>query len=182
MPSRASDNLIFSTPHGSVLYGLDHAGSDRDMMYVYDTDQRARQRIDGNEDYVTVGLSRFLELAESGAHQYLEALFSPVKEWHNAAYQPMIESMVMPAGQVRAKYMRTIKHFAYGPTLKRRRHSLRLGLAMRDMTLHGRFNPRLDELTADTITNLAQQLKPDDLYGVAKGLAVDFSEQEWMNA
>lgn len=160
----SASNLIFATPHGSVLYGLNHQHSDRDMMYVYSTGQRAHQRVNGDDDFVTVGLGYFLDLAQGGAHQYLESLFSPVKEWYDESYRPMIENMVVPAALVRAKYLRTIKHFAYGDTVKRRRHALRLALALHDLALHGRFNPRLGPITAQGITRMAESMSPDELY------------------
>lgn len=160
-------SLIFSTPHGSVLYGLNHAGSDRDMMYVHDDHRRARQRVVDGEDYVNVGLGDFLAKATGGAHQYLEALFSPMKIYHNSSYRPMLESYRVPAGWIRGKYMRTIRHFSYGDTLKRRRHALRLALALNHMAIDGRFNPQLDPRVAHRITKLAEEFSGDGLYSIA---------------
>lgn len=171
MTHPGENNLIFATPHGSVLYGLDHAGSDRDVMYVYADNRKARQRLDGDLDYVTVGLGHFLDLAHGGAHQYLEALFSPIKEWCDDGYKPMIDNMIVPPALVRNKYMRTIKHFSYGDTLKRRRHALRLAWNLADLTEYGRFNPRLSWGVAGTLTNIASARTGDEIYEAAKELA-----------
>ena len=74
---------IFTTTHGSRLYGFAHADSDFDTFTVTDsTSRRVKQSVDGEgNDRAIVGINRFLNLAVSGSHQSVEALFSPVKEW-----------------------------------------------------------------------------------------------------
>lgn len=164
--------LIFETIHGSHLYGMAHAESDRDMYYVYDDRRKARQKV-GEEDAVRVGLDDFMRKAYSGSHQSLEALFSPVKVWHDERYKEFIEGTYVPAAEVREKYMRTIKSFTHaeGPDgFKRRRHGLRLALNLHELTNWGRFNPRLSELTVDTITAVARELEGERLYNVARAI------------
>lgn len=159
--------LIFETIHGSNLYGMAHEGSDRDMYYVYADGRKARQSVSGDDDVVRVGWDDFLEKALSGSHQSLEALFSPVKVWHDERYRPYVEGIVVPAGPVREKYMRTIKKFSYGD-FKRRRHALRLALNLQELTRRGKFNPELTRPEVDNITLLALVYHGDELYEIAK--------------
>src|SRR6187431_1837508 len=114
-------SIIFSTIHGSRLYGLDHAGSDDDQYVVYEEKRGARQSVTGKDDITRVGLHDFLDKAFSGSHQSVEALFSPYKVWELDEYRPFIENAVIPAGGIREKYMRTIKKFSF-EDFKRRRH------------------------------------------------------------
>lgn len=98
------DGLIFETVHGSHLYGLAHAGSDRDVFRVYcshDGRRRARQRVSSDTDVLSMSLDRFLELASSGAHQCVEAMFSPVKIWDPrfAFLRPFVESHRVAGGR-----------------------------------------------------------------------------------
>lgn len=170
------ENLIFETIHGSHLYNLAHEGSDRDMYYVFSDSRRARQSVHGDDDVVRVGWDDFLDKALSGSHQSLEALFSPVKVWHDERYRPYIENIIVPAGPVRGKYMRTIKKFAYSD-FKRRRHALRLALNLQELTVHGRFNPQLDPMTADIISTIADAYEGDRLYDYAVGCTEIYKEE-----
>lgn len=121
---------LFETVHGSHLYGLAHAGSDRDRFAVtLSGSTRAHHRQVGDDDLTEMGLSLFLLRAAEGSHQSVEALFSPHKVWtaEGDRYRPMIESMRVTGGAVFAKYERTITKFAFG-NFKRRRHAARLAL------------------------------------------------------
>lgn len=146
--------IIFSTIHGSRLYGLNHANSDEDRLIVYDSNRTARHVHRGRDDVVHVGLVDFLNKATSGSHQSLEALFSPYKEWEKEEFKPLLESIVVPAAGVREKYLRTIKRFSFGE-FKRRRHGIRLAYCLWDLQQFGRFNPRLTPERKKLCTSLA---------------------------
>ena len=136
---------IFRTVHGSHLYGLAHAGSDRDTFIVtFEDSGRARQSITGDDDVVRVGWRTFLSLAASGSHQSCEALFSTQKEWtpEGIALKPIIDGMRVTGGEVAHKYERTIRKFAHGD-FKKRRHGVRLGLNLGGLRSFGRFDPTL---------------------------------------
>ena len=62
-------DLVFETVHGSRLYGLAHGDSDHDVFRVTtSTRSRARHFKRGAEDICEVGISIFLERAQSGSH------------------------------------------------------------------------------------------------------------------
>lgn len=146
-------SVIFTTIHGSRLYGLDHAGSDHDTFTVVtDThdfgDRPTRQTVRGYGDQVrddiTFTLREFMKRADNGSHQALEAMFSPVKEWaeEKHPYQRYIESWVISGPNVFAAYERTIRKFAFGD-FKRRRHGVRLSQNLKALRVLGRFNPKM---------------------------------------
>lgn len=136
---------VFRTVHGSHLYGLAHAGSDKDTFIVtFEDHGKARQTMTGDDDVVRVGWRTFLECAMSGLHQSCEALFSPYKEWTPAgrALLPLIEGIRVTGGDVAHKYEHTIRKFAYGDW-KKRRHAARLYLSLKGLREEGRFDPEL---------------------------------------
>lgn len=160
-------STIFTTAHGSRLYGFWHAGSDYDSYTV--TDQRGtglRQSVNGDSDRVVVGIDRFLGLAAGGSHQSCEALFSPVKQWSSGygavAWRRLIESHVVYGAEVFAKYERTIRKFCYGD-FKRRRHAVRLASNLADLRKWGRFNPQATLDQALDWSQLAQESEGDKL-------------------
>ena len=162
------DNVVFTTIHGSRLYGFSHAGSDYDRFTVFSDDRRARHSVSGELDHVRMGISRFLELAEGGSHQSVEALFSPVKEWGSSAwmFRSMLEGMVITGSEVFAKYERTIKAFAHGD-FKRRRHAVRLWLNLKELREHGLIaSVRLDYHSINWATFVANTYEGDNLLRV----------------
>lgn len=148
-----SNEVIFSTIHGSRLYGLDHAGSDHDDFIVTTSDrEKARHRHTEDYDVVTVGWNSFLNKAILGSHQSLEALFSPFQVWESHfEYQPFVASLRINGSDVFEKYERTIHKFCFGD-YKRRRHACRLWLNLRDLRAYGRFNPRLTPEEIDWVS------------------------------
>lgn len=145
--------VIFSTIHGSRLYGLDHPGSDHDSYTVVTNDhdfgsQPTRQAVRGFGDKVsadiTFTLSEFMKRADKGSHQALEAMFSPVKKWGCTPhpYERYIESWVISGPDVFAAYERTIRKFAF-EDFKRRRHGVRLSQNLTALRALGRFNPKM---------------------------------------
>lgn len=173
-PTQAS-TVLFSTIHGSRLYGLTHAGSDTDVFVVTSsrlTGARHGFLSDGT-DYSTRGLDQFLLHASSGSHQSVEVLFSPLKEWteHGLAYRPMIEAMRVSGPDVLAKYRRTIVKFSFGD-FKRRRHAVRLAQNMEGLRSYGRFNPVMSAGDTVRASRLAQDLQGGALIAVLLSTAV----------
>lgn len=158
-------SLIFETVHGSHLYGLNHAESDRDVFFVTDSDSRHSRHSMNSEtglDQVRTGLKTFLRRVEEGSHQSVEALFSPYKFWHQPEYAPMIESIRVTGGAVFAKYERTIKNFCHG-NFKKRRHACRLALNLASLRESGRFNPAMTETEKVLANSYAKQFEGDTL-------------------
>lgn len=160
-----SNEVIFSTIHGSRLYGLDHEGSDHDDFIVTTSDrEKARHRHTEDYDVVTVGWDSFLTKALSGSHQSLEALFSPFKVWESHfEYQPFVENLRINGSDVFEKYERTIHKFCFGD-YKMRRHACRLTLDLRSLRFAGRFNPRLTPAGVGWVSRTAHQ-QGEELWG-----------------
>ena len=157
--------LLFSTPHGSRLYGLSHAGSDYDRFDVYGWSKfKPRQTITDNEDVTKVSFDKFMQYCDKGVPQYLEAMFSQHETvdliWYiRNSYRPNMTN-------VRDTYLRTIKSFwlagVEDDDFKRRRHAWRLWYNLHSMERRGRFNPTLT-LTMIAIINKfagSDNLKP----------------------
>lgn len=154
--------LLFSTPHGSRLYGLAHADSDFDRFEVYGWDKaRGKQTIEGKDDVTRTSIDSFLRYCDRGAPQYLEAMFSKQATvdaipYIRANYHPDMR-------KVRRKYTSAIIDFwtrgTEAKSLKTRRHALRLLLNLRDMEAFGRFDPTLHPDDAAMITDDAITLK-----------------------
>lgn len=160
----SAGNIAFTTIHGSRLYGLSHDDSDRDSMIVYMDGRQAKNIKKGEEDIIHVGITTLIEKAESGAHQFLEGLFSQQKQWHNDDWKPMIENVRIPPALIAAKYERTIKRLCFDD-FKRRRHAVRLFCGLSDMRLNnsGRFNPTLSEEDVEFTGYMATLYKNWDL-------------------
>lgn len=159
--------VIFTTVHGSHLYGLNHPFSDLDTFTVTTSNRGARQKVAGNSDSVTIGWDAFITYAFSGSHQSVEALFSPYKEWHSHEYlRHYLNGMRVMGGDVLSKYQRTIKSFAYSDDMKRRRHACRLWLNMQGLRVEGRFNPVMTEREKVWASNLAADFGREELYTI----------------
>jgi hypothetical protein len=159
------DQIIFTTVHGSHLYGLAHAGSDRDVFVVTTSERTGANHNNGPElDSLTIGITTFLTYAASGSHQSLEAMFSPVKEWGPAAarFRPIIDGFRAGGAAVTIKYERTIRKFCFG-TFKQRRHAVRLSLNLEQMRAEFRFDPQLTSEQADRASQLATDFTDEEL-------------------
>ena len=148
--------VILYTPHGSHLYGINHAASDEDF-YAVVTDRKvnkyadASQSIVDKKDVTVVGYSKFLAMCHKGVPQALEALMSPMAtvdeiEAFRAGY-------VIAGNEVISTYLRTIKSFTLdereGKQPKLRRHAVRLALNLNDIVESGRFTPVLTSEQAE---------------------------------
>lgn len=163
--------LIFSTVHGSHLYGLAHEESDLDVYEVYEGKSlKLRQSVSGKGDSVRGTLDAFLERAYTGSHQSVEALFSQKKDWAPGMFErygAMLNRLYIEGGEVFAKYERTIKKFSYGD-FKRRRHACRLRLNLQDLREYGRFNPELTETQKVMCNAYAKVYEGDELWYVLR--------------
>jgi hypothetical protein len=161
--------VIFTTVHGSHLYGLAHEGSDHDIYEVREgTTLTLHQRIrDDGTDIVTGTLEAFTRRALTGSHQSCEALFSPVKVFGpgmREKYGAYLDGFRVTGGDVFAKYERTIRKFCYGD-YKRRRHAARLHINLRELRRDGRMMPALNEDSIRWCTLTAEAWSGDDLVG-----------------
>lgn len=162
-------DLIFSTVHGSRLYGLDHSESDMDIFEVTTSHaNKARHRVSANGiDRVSVGMDTYLARVFEGSHQAVEALFSPYKTWgtgdHARFYRSYLEGMRVTGRQVFEKYERTIHTFCFGD-FKRRRHAARLALNLADLRVEGRFNPVLTPANKRYIGLAAERHEGQELW------------------
>lgn len=164
--------LLFSTPHGSHLYGLAHAGSDRDTYAVYGNVPHkrahwARQTIVGDQDQFSIDLGTWLHHCEIGVPQALEAMFSPIPTFDQlgplrAGFR--VGTAVIP------RFMRTIRSFCADGSVKRRRHALRLSINARDLLHHGRYDPTMTPEDAKWATRIAESMAGDEVAGVAEAM------------
>jgi hypothetical protein len=138
--------ILLRTIHGSHLYGLAHADSDRDIYEVFATTRTARKRnikqtIVNGIDKTSVDMSTFMHMVDECVPQALEALWSPVAEIDN------INSFRTQYRVNRAKmkevYIRTALKFVEVGSFKHKRHALRLILNLGTALEYGKFNPQL---------------------------------------
>lgn len=158
-------HTILETIHGSHLYGMAHADSDRDFFKVVSGKGRTTHTQKWGVDITEMSLPVFLTHVFEGSHQSCEALFSPLA-WIDPAYEPLFKSIRVTGPDVFAKYRRTIKRFSFGP-LKMRRHAVRLGLNLCCLKAEGRFNPVLTHDQRAVVFDLAERYEGDELYRVA---------------
>jgi hypothetical protein len=162
---------IFTTVHGSRLYGWARGDSDYDRFTVTDSPRvKARQTVvktnGGREiDHVRVGFNGFLIKALGGSHQSVEALMSPLKEWNEEFehLKPFLDNLVVCGPEVYQKYERTIRAFCFGD-FKRRRHAARLSLNLAALRDCGRFNPIMDSVDREWATRCATELEGERLW------------------
>lgn len=148
---------VFTTLHGSRLYGLHTDESDWDYYTVISSGEN-KTYIDGDLDHRVITFDTFLEQIDRGVPQALEALFSPVQVWSGR------EDFLKPilyrfrAGYVTySTYRRTIKAFALHENLERRKHVVRLALNLNGLVKNRRFNP---VLTAEELKLVRENPSP----------------------
>lgn len=145
------DTILFRTIHGSHLYGLAHAESDKDFYTVVSREKRgarkkyAKQSIKDGIDSMTVDLSTFMHMCEEGVPQALEAMFSPTDMVEIDTIEALRRGYRVNTAKATRTYRRTIRNFAEGD-FKKRRHAARLAINMSEFQETGRFNPQLNQL------------------------------------
>lgn len=178
---------------GSMLYGLNHAGSDEDYYRVVpdehywqalgrwpsgDPKIKARQSIVGDRDEMLVSEKTFHIFCYEGAPQALESMFARnalidhIEEFRHSYYAGLnLDHMC-------GRYMRTIKRFAYGD-YKKRRHSLRMSLNLREaMESEGRFNPTLTTDQVAYVSEVASST-PERFTGQLREINYFTVEEDW---
>lgn len=135
--------LILRTQHGSRLYGLAKPDSDWDWYEVHDH-TRTRQRINGRDDVVRIGLSEWLAQCDKGVPQALEAMFAPPRYATTDLFAAMRAGYRANVGNAAAVYTRTIAAFMRAGEAgdpKRLLHSSRLRRDLNELRRFGRFDP-----------------------------------------
>ena len=152
--------LLLRTVSGSVLYGLNHAGSDEDWFEVHTGKFKTKHNNDHATglDVVSMSLDRFLTNASVGSHQSLEAMWSRQAE---VDLMPWRFDFSPSPGEVVDRYERTIKKFSLEPSYKKQRHAWRLKFNLTDYLSTGRFDPTLDTEQREHVEWLVQrQVRP----------------------
>lgn len=141
--------VLLRTIHGSHLYGLAHAGSDKDIYEVIATKRTARKRnikqtIANGVDKTVVDMSTFMHMVDECVPQALEALWTPVADVDEInAFRTQYR---VNRAKMKDVYIRTALNFAKHDDVKRRRHALRLLLNLGSALEYGTFNPRLSTM------------------------------------
>lgn len=158
------ETVIYKTIHGSHLYGLAHATSDRDYYTVVLRHRRgarkkyAKQNITDGIDSMKVDFSTFRHFCDEGVPQALEALWSP---------RPEIDLLTafrwsyrLDTAKATRTYRRTLRNFAEGD-FKKRRHAMRLWLNMLEFQSKGYFHPTLTPaqiLTCNSYASMGDEM------------------------
>lgn len=115
--------------------------------------KRAAQTINGADDITVLTLNEFARHVWKGVPQALEALYSPAAD--EAPLDAYRHHFYPDTARTAATYRRTIKSFALGGTVKKRRHALRLAVNLTDLLAYGRFTPALPATVAADLTAAA---------------------------
>lgn len=168
--------VLFKTVHGSRLYGLSHEDSDYDYYTVVDKVKSKKAKFSTHKivdevDSVVVDFGTWIDQCTIGVPQALEAMFA--SEPHVQVDEiEAFRNGFKTGTQVYDRYLRTIKSFAFSEkdADKRKRHSLRLALNLKQMRKYGRFNPTLLPVERELITSLAK-LPAEHVYNDALVIA-----------
>lgn len=159
-------DVVFSTIHGSNLYGLAHEKSDKDLYLVLSDKTGSTsptQIIHGEDDHLIIGFSNFMKQIYKGVPQALEAFYSPIAEIDK------LESLRMNyfcnSSQVVNTYLRTIKTFSLDDRhpYKYKKHALRLTFNLNSILTEGRFSPILSE-EQKTVCKSVENLTASEYY------------------
>lgn len=141
--------VALATIHGSKLYGTSHAGSDDDRYIVIDdlsnTDSvKSKQSMKDGNDVLILGLKQYLDILSRGAHQSLEAKFSPYA-FIDDNVKSMIRSLEPGKQSMDHKYLSASKSFFLAgvetSSDKKVAHSFRLLKDYSDFMKYGRIFP-----------------------------------------
>jgi hypothetical protein len=166
-------NLLFRTPAGSRLYGLENEDSDYDWYSVVERVPKKRltfttHSIVGDQDNTVVDFGTWVNACQAGVPQALEAMFSTkAKVDRIAEYRAGFK-----AGTDYSKYLGTMKKMSHEhpDSFKHKRHILRLALNMKGLRERNRFDPTLDRVQIALINGLAK-LDMENVYNDALALA-----------
>jgi hypothetical protein len=172
--------LLLKSFAGSHLYGLSRPESDLDYYEVH-TDslaggpgmqRKAFQTIVDGVDVTAVGFSHFADLAASGSHQALDAMFSQKTlvdkiEAFRASFR-VSPATILPI------YRGIIFKFVMQDTERKFKHAARLAYNLNDMMEFSRFNPTLTSERAAhvlSISKLDSDAFKEELHKVSTHLA-----------
>lgn len=169
--------VLLDMVHGSHLYGLATANSDLDRFVVLDEapsgTKRARwakQTIRDGVDTLCVDLGTFGRYSMMGSHQYVEAMMAPSEACDVDLLKEYRSQFRVAGFEYRRKYVGAIRNFAGldewkdGPTLKSRRHAIRLAWCLRELEATGRCTVRLSQDKIDQI-NVEANLPDEEFVG-----------------
>lgn len=84
-----SDDVLMATIHGSYLYGTAHENSDLDCYVVTLDGKNTHKEFRTDNGYILDvrrnSLERYVELVGYGAHQAVEAFYSPYAVWNTTS-------------------------------------------------------------------------------------------------
>lgn len=170
--------MIFTTMHGSHLYGLAHRTSDIDIWTVllHSGDRKYSEQTMGNRSDATFfDMTRFLNAVSQGSPQAVEAIFSREALIH-PSYRAFFRGLRPGIEAARSSYYRTILNFSlkFGNRShqlmieamreragddrslnKLRIHGMRLISNLNDLNRYGQFDPRLTEHQAASLRELS---------------------------
>ena len=160
--------LLLRSYAGSHLYGLSRPESDIDFYEVHSKslagglgkERKTVQSIVDGIDVTAVGFSHFVDLAASGSHQALDAMFSERTQVDEiTAFRKgfRVGQLISPI------YNQIILKFTAQGTPRKRKHAVRLAYNLHDMMETGRFNPTLSAERAVHVLATAE-LAEDDFY------------------
>lgn len=141
--------VLLRTVHGSHLYGLAHAESDKDIYEVIQTKRTTRKRnikqtIVNGVDKTVVDLSTFMHMVDECVPQALEALWTPVADVDNInAFRTQYR---VNRAKMKEVYIQTALNFAQKDEVKPKRHAIRLLLNLGAALEYGKFNPQLSNM------------------------------------
>lgn len=157
-------DILFTTIHGSNLYGLAHENSDLDN-YIIVADKNGKkvkpqQTIVNNIDTTLIGLSYFMKQIHKGVPQALEALYSPYAEIDLLTWR---HNYFCNSSEVVDTYLRTIKSFILDERhdYKYKKHALRLTYNLNDILQQGFFSPVLSDKQIGNILNVPNLTKEE---------------------
>jgi len=146
---------IFQVAHGSRLYGLNHAKSDVDLWQVWDNlpaGMSGKRFTHDQVDLMVLSWQHFVDLANRGAPQALEAMFAPRQTidrlWH---FRRAYKADLFASQEL---YGRAIHEFTDSPVPKVRRHAARLEHDLHALKRYGRFHPEAFARTAEASIEL----------------------------
>lgn len=140
--------VIFSTVHGSYLYGTAHSKSDVDFYVVVKEGEGKQKKYEDNSDVILIDLEHFLTKVKEGTHQSVEALYSPYAVWNDESYYtPMIKrlhpshaSFIKKCLSASTSLMERVESGGEKDVIKMTQHAKRLEESAISM-LEGKYSP-----------------------------------------
>lgn len=141
-------SVVLRSIAGSHLYGLSRPDSDLDYYevrsdsekFLYGKQRKATQSIVDGIDVTAVSLSHFMDLALSGSHQALDAMFSEKTEIDEIT---ALRQSFRVGSAVLIPYSRIIRKFMEQAGPRKQKHAARIAYNLQEMLERQRFSPTL---------------------------------------